>query len=93
MDINDLRRMLKASADDMEVKAKAIEDLEAAEDTDDQALAAAVAAFEAAESEFKSLQVKVTRAESVERAKAATATSEIDTPPAAWRPGPCGCAA
>jgi len=83
MDINDLRRMLKASADDMEVKAKAIEDLEAAEDTDDQALAAAVAAFEAAESEFKSLQVKVTRAESVERAKAATATSEIDTPPAA----------
>ena len=35
MDINDLRRMLKASADDMEVKAKAIEDLEAAEDTDD----------------------------------------------------------
>ncbi len=83
MDINDLRRMLKASADDMEVKAKAIEDLEAAEDTDEQALAAAVAAFEAAESEFKSLQVKVTRAESVERAKAATATSEIDTPPAA----------
>ena len=83
MDINDLRRMLKASADDMEVKAKAIEDLEAAEDTDEQALATAVAAFEAAESEFKSLQVKVTRAESVERAKAATATSEIDTPPAA----------
>lgn len=83
MDINDLRRMLKASADDMEVKAKTIEDLEAAEDTDEQALAAAVAAFEAAESEFKSLQVKVTRAESVERAKAATATSEIDTPPAA----------
>jgi len=83
MDINDLRRMLKASADDMEVKAKAIEDLEAAEGTDEQALAAAVAAFEAAESEFKSLQVKVTRAESVERAKAATATSEIDTPPAA----------
>lgn len=83
MDINDLRRMLKASADDMEIKAKAIEDLEAAEDTDEQALAAAVAAFEAAESEFKSLQVKVTRAESVERAKAATATSEIDTPPAA----------
>jgi len=83
MDINDLRRMLKASADDMEVKAKAIEDLEAAEDTDEQALATAVAAFEAAESEFKSLQVKVTRAESVERAKAAAATSEIDTPPAA----------
>lgn len=78
MDINDLRRMLKAAADAMEVKAKAIEDLEASADVDATALAAAVAAFEAAEGEFKTLQAKVSRAEAVERAKAATATSELE---------------
>ncbi|GAB5433932.1 MAG: phage major capsid protein [Epibacterium sp.] len=78
MDINDLRRMLKAAADAMEVKAKAIEDLEATADVDAEALAAAVADFETAEGEFKTLQAKVTRAEAVERAKAATATSEVE---------------
>lgn len=78
MDINDLRRMLKAAADAMEVKAKAIEDLEASADVDATALAAAVAAFETAEGEFKTLQAKVSRAEAVERAKAATATSELE---------------
>ena len=79
MDINDLRRMLKAAADAMGDKAKAIEDLEAQDDAEAGALEAAVAAFETAEGEFKALQVKVTRAEAVERAKAATATSELDT--------------
>jgi len=77
MDINDLRRMLKAAADAMGDKAKAIEDLEAQDDADADALAAAVAAFETAEGEFKALQVKVTRAEAVEAARAATATSEL----------------
>lgn len=78
MDINDLRRMLKAAADAMEVKAKEIEDLEASADVDATAQAAAVAAFETAEGEFKTLQAKVSRAEAVERAKAATATSELE---------------
>ncbi|OIQ32311.1 MAG: phage capsid protein [Alphaproteobacteria bacterium MedPE-SWcel] len=78
MDINDLRRMLKAAADAMGDKAKAIEDLESASDVDAEALAAAVAAFETAEGDFKALQLRVSRAEAVERAKAATATSEVD---------------
>lgn len=78
MDINDLRRSLKAAADDMEVKAKAIDDLEAAEAPDSEAIAAAVEEFKAAETEFNSVQVKLNRAEAIEKAKAATATSELD---------------
>ena len=82
MDINDLRRMLKAAADAMEVTAKAIEDVEGAEgEVDAAAHSAAVAAFEAAEAEFKALQVKVSRAEAVEAAKASTATSETEATP------------
>ncbi|AUQ93856.1 phage major capsid protein, HK97 family (plasmid) [Phaeobacter inhibens] len=78
MDINDLRRMLKAAADDMQIKAKAIEDLEAADTPDGDAIKAAVTEFEASEADFKKVQVKLTRAQSIEDAKAATATSELE---------------
>lgn len=76
MDINDLRRMLKAAAEAMQTKAKAIEDLEAAASADAGAIEAAVAEFEASSDAFKALQARVKRAEEVEAAKAATATSE-----------------
>lgn len=79
MDINDLRRMLKAAAEAMQTKAKAIEDLEAAGSAEAGAIEAAVAEFEVSSDEFKALQKRVERAEEVEAAKAATATSEAET--------------
>lgn len=79
MDINDLRRMLKAAAGKMETTAQAIEDLESAGDAEASAIEAAQAEFDAAEAEFKGLQTRVQRAEAVEQAKAETATSELDT--------------
>jgi HK97 family phage major capsid protein len=78
MDINDLRRMLKASASTMADKAQAIEDLEASGTAEASAIEAAVGEFEAANEEFKGLQARVKRAETVEAAKASTAVSELD---------------
>ncbi|MCG7626170.1 phage major capsid protein, partial [Epibacterium sp. Ofav1-8] len=85
MDINDLRRMLQAAAETMDTCSQAIEDVEGAEGSTDEALAEAVATFEAAEADFKKIQARVKRAEAVEAAKAATASSELEisaiTPP------------
>ena len=78
MDINDLRRMLKASAEAMGTKAQAIEALETSGNAEASAIEAAVAEFDTAKGEFEGLQVRVKRAEAVEAAKASTATSELD---------------
>lgn len=78
MDINDLRRMLKAAADTMGTTAKAIEDLQASGTAEDSAIETAVAEFTAAQTEFEGLQVRVKRAEAVEAAKSSAAVSEID---------------
>lgn len=89
MDINDLRRKLKAAADDMAEKATAIEELEEASERDEDAIAAAVKAFEASETEFASLKVRVERAERSEKAAAAVAGSETDpTPSGGTAPAP-----
>lgn len=77
MDINDLRRMLRAASDTMGTAAQAIEDLETAEARDEAAIAEAVASFEAAETEFGALQSRLNRAEAVEAARASTASSEL----------------
>jgi HK97 family phage major capsid protein len=79
MDINDLRRMLKAAADTMADKAKAIEDLEASGSAEASAIDAAVVEFDEAKEAFEGLQERLSRAETVEAAKAATAVSEIET--------------
>lgn len=81
MDINDLRRTLKAAADTMSDKAQAIEDLEASDTAEASAIEAAVGEFEAAQKEFEGVQGRLTRAEAVEAAKASIAVSETDTVP------------
>ncbi|KIC19626.1 phage capsid protein [Leisingera sp. ANG-M6] len=88
MDLNDLRRVMKAAAEDMETKAKAIEALESADDTKAEDFDAAVAAFNASKAEFEKAQASVQRAEAVEAAKAATATSEVETGAAAGGSSP-----
>lgn len=80
MDINDLRRQRKAAADLMAEKATAITELQAAETPDQSAIEAAMAEFAAAETDFKSRDEAVKRAEAVEAAQAAAATSEINAP-------------
>lgn len=78
MDINDLRRIMKAAADDMVVKADAITALEGDADTTPEALATAQTEFETAQAEFNKAQANVQRAEAAEAALAAVATSEAN---------------
>lgn len=78
MDINDLRRMLKAAAETMGTTAQALDDLEASGSAEASAIEAATAAFDAAKAEFEGLKVRVARAEDVEAAKASTAGSELN---------------
>ncbi|WP_295450107.1 phage major capsid protein [uncultured Pseudophaeobacter sp.] len=77
MDINDLRRMLKAAAETMGTTAQALDDLEASGTAEVSAIEAATAAFDAAKADFEGLKVRVARAEEVEAAKASTASSEL----------------
>ena len=72
MDINDLRRMLKAAADTMGTTAKAIEDLQASGTAEDSAIETAVAEFTAAQTKFEGLQERLKRAEAVEAAPCVT---------------------
>lgn len=76
MDINDLRRMLKAAAENMGTTAQALDDLEASGTAEASAIETATAAFDAAKKEFDGLKIRVARAEDVEAAKASTAGSE-----------------
>ena len=71
MDINDLRRMLKAAAETMGTTAQALDDLEASGTAEVSAIEAATAAFDAAKADFEGLKVRVARAEEVEAAKIA----------------------
>ena len=73
-DLNDLRRERKAASDKMAAQAEAIEQLEAADTRDEEAIAAAVAEFEADEKAFKKADAAVKRAEACENAAAAAAT-------------------
>ena len=79
MDINDLRRMLKAAAENMGTTAKVLDDLEVSGTAEDSTIETATAAFDAAKKEFDGLKVRVARAEEVEAAKASTAGSEQNT--------------
>ncbi|UWS81069.1 phage major capsid protein [Phaeobacter sp. G2] len=79
MDINDLRRMLKAAAENMGTTAKALDDLEASGTAEASAIEAATAAFDAAKKEFDGLKVRVARAEDVEAAQSSAAGSEQDS--------------
>jgi HK97 family phage major capsid protein len=86
MDINDLRRMLKAAAETMGTTAQALDDLEASATASStasgtaeaSAIEAAGAEFDAAKAEFEGLKIRVARAEEVEAAKAETAGSELN---------------
>lgn len=76
-DINDLRRERTSAATKMEECANAIATLEEAETAADaQEMVDAVAAFDAAEAEFKAADKAVKRAQAVEQAKATSAQGD-----------------
>ena len=80
-DLTDLRRDRKAAAEQMSQCAEDIQALEARDGGPDEAeMTAAVEAFDAAKAEFEAADAKVKRAEAVERAQAACATSEAGDP-------------
>jgi HK97 family phage major capsid protein len=79
MDINDLRRMMTAAAENMGTTAQALDDLEASGTAEASAIESATAEFDAAKKEFDGLKIRVARAEEVEAAKASTAGSEQDS--------------
>lgn len=76
--LDDLRRDRKAAAAKMETAAAAIDTLEAAAEIDADAVAAAVADFEAAKVDFAAIGVKIARAESVETAQLEAAAGGDD---------------
>lgn len=73
-DINDLRAVRATAAEALEATATKIEELEGAEAPDADALAAATAEFDAAQSAFDKADKAVVRAERVESARAKVAT-------------------
>lgn len=94
MSLDDLRRARKAAADKMGKAADALAELEADEGSADE-IAAAVAAFDAAEAEFNEANDSVGRAERVEKAKAQAAVGGDDegapkVPAAASNPDDAG---
>jgi HK97 family phage major capsid protein len=74
MDVNDMRRLLAALADQMGAQALVIDGLETvAGGAEPGALDAASAAFDDLRAQFKATEIKVERAEAVEAAQARTA--------------------